>query len=176
MLYCVRLELDNPLYDELRKTYPDHLPLYMSRLQALDTSKVCYSINLIVLFTVKLHWPYKLLRYTATDSIHQGFRNFLTQFGHFKITWKLGPLFVPCVTHWGGPRNTFCPSICSVMCPSSSLVSTIKGTILARLSWNLYYKLISSLVFLVLAKERVTDTWYNQVCFILFYRTDLRSW
>ncbi|XP_063430494.1 tripeptidyl-peptidase 2-like [Mytilus trossulus] len=34
-----KLELDNPLYDELRKTYPDHLPLYMSRLQALDTSK-----------------------------------------------------------------------------------------------------------------------------------------
>lgn len=35
-----RLEPDHPLFDEVRQDFPDHLPLFMARLQALDSSKV----------------------------------------------------------------------------------------------------------------------------------------
>lgn len=35
-----RLDLDHPLYEELKTEFPDHLPLYIARLNALDAEKV----------------------------------------------------------------------------------------------------------------------------------------
>ncbi|XP_046339901.1 tripeptidyl-peptidase 2-like [Haliotis rufescens] len=37
--WITKFELGNALYDELRKDYPNHLPLYIARLQALDTDE-----------------------------------------------------------------------------------------------------------------------------------------
>jgi hypothetical protein len=39
-----RLEISHPLFEELRSEYEDHLPLYIARLQALDSEKVWFLV------------------------------------------------------------------------------------------------------------------------------------
>lgn len=39
-IVCCRLDVDHSLYDDLRSQYPDHLPLFKARLEALDNHKV----------------------------------------------------------------------------------------------------------------------------------------
>ena len=45
LVLCVcdlfRLPVENPLYEEVKQDHPDHIPVLLARLQALDTEKVC---------------------------------------------------------------------------------------------------------------------------------------
>lgn len=40
LTFVCRLELNHPLYEELKANFEDHIPLYIARLQALEADKV----------------------------------------------------------------------------------------------------------------------------------------
>ena len=50
MFLCVRnslrLPVENPLFEEAKQEHPDHIPVLLARLQALDTEKVCVFVRL----------------------------------------------------------------------------------------------------------------------------------
>lgn len=65
-IVCCRLEVDHSLYDDLRGQYPDHLPLFKARLEALDNHKVQKQWELLPnsgrIFTLvfrEIKWCYK---------------------------------------------------------------------------------------------------------------------